>query len=61
MPQQCSNCNSRLSCTCEQRTASDGKKVCSNCLSSYEHALQQLKTASSTNNLQQTYPSNTSL
>ena len=32
----CTNCGHKLSCGCQQRTASDGKKVCSNCLSAYE-------------------------
>jgi hypothetical protein len=36
----CSNCQATISCGCQVRTASDGKKVCSNCLASYE---QQLK------------------
>jgi hypothetical protein len=36
----CSNCNSNISCSCQVRTASDGKKVCVNCLTNYE---QQLK------------------
>jgi hypothetical protein len=32
----CPNCNSQLSCGCQQRKASDGKAVCTNCLPFYE-------------------------
>ena len=32
----CSNCNARLSCGCQKRTASDGKGCCSNCINAYE-------------------------
>lgn len=32
----CPNCKSKLSCGCQKRTASDGKQVCSNCMSSYQ-------------------------
>lgn len=35
----CLNCNKKLSCGCQKRTASDGKSVCSNCLSNYERNL----------------------
>jgi hypothetical protein len=35
----CLNCNRKLSCGCQKRTASDGKSVCSNCLSNYERNL----------------------
>lgn len=35
----CSNCNAKLSCGCQQRVASDGKKVCSSCITKYETAL----------------------
>jgi hypothetical protein len=35
----CSNCGKGLSCGCQKRTASDGKSVCSNCLSKYEATL----------------------
>ena len=36
---QCTNCQTQLSCGCQTRVASDGTKVCSNCLSSYENML----------------------
>ena len=32
----CSNCGRVLSCGCQARTASDGKSVCTNCISAYE-------------------------
>ena len=35
----CSNCNKKLSCGCQRRTASNGKAVCSGCVSAYEKSL----------------------
>jgi hypothetical protein len=35
----CNNCNARLSCGCQKKTASDGKSCCANCLASYENNL----------------------
>jgi hypothetical protein len=35
----CSNCNARLSCGCQRKTASDGKACCSNCIAAYENKL----------------------
>ena len=43
MAAACSNCNKRLSCGCQRRTASDGKQVCSNCKNTYEAKLKQNK------------------
>lgn len=40
----CSNCKTKLSCGCQQRVASNGASVCSNCISSYEIHLASLKT-----------------
>lgn len=41
----CTNCNSKLSCGCQKRTASDGKQVCSSCVNAYEQRLKDaLKT-----------------
>jgi len=37
---KCPNCNTALSCGCQQRTASDGRQVCSSCAQAYEHNLQ---------------------
>ena len=36
---KCSNCSKTMSCGCQRRTASDGKAVCSSCLSLYEKSL----------------------
>ena len=35
----CTNCGARLSCGCQQRVAQDGKKVCSNCIATYNRSL----------------------
>ena len=35
----CPNCNAALSCGCQKRVASDGKQVCSSCLTYYERTL----------------------
>lgn len=40
----CPNCKTKLSCGCQQRTASNRATVCSNCISSYEIHLATLKT-----------------
>lgn len=37
----CSNCNTKLSCGCQKRTASDGKSVCSTCLAAYEAVIKK--------------------
>ena len=39
----CPNCNSKLSCGCQKRTASDGKQVCTSCQAFYENKLKELK------------------
>jgi len=36
---QCSNCQTQLSCGCQQRTASNGASVCANCIATYEAQL----------------------
>lgn len=36
----CTNCQSTLSCGCQQRIASDGKQVCANCLAAYEKRIE---------------------
>jgi len=36
---KCNNCNTNLGCTCQVRTASDGRSVCSNCVKAYEAQL----------------------
>ena len=40
----CPNCDSKLSCGCQKRRASDGKDVCTNCLTLYESGLTNAKT-----------------
>jgi transcription elongation factor Elf1 len=35
----CPNCNAQITCGCQVRTASNGAKVCSNCLAHYEQKL----------------------
>ena len=35
----CPNCQSQLSCGCQKRKASDGKEVCTSCLTFYEASL----------------------
>jgi hypothetical protein len=40
----CSNCKTKMSCGCQKRSASDGKSVCSKCVTSYEADLKQRKT-----------------
>jgi transcription elongation factor Elf1 len=39
----CPNCNKKLSCGCQMRTASNGRKVCTNCSTSYERSLKPQK------------------
>ena len=36
---QCNNCQSTLSCGCQQRVASNGANVCANCITAYEAKL----------------------
>lgn len=40
---QCTNCNTKLSCGCQKRLASDGRQVCSKCLTSYEDGIKANK------------------
>ena len=35
----CLNCGARITCGCQKRKASDGKQVCSTCITKYETAL----------------------
>jgi len=37
---QCTNCGRTITCGCQERTASDGKKTCSSCNTQYEQTLQ---------------------
>lgn len=35
----CSNCDSRLSCGCQRKIASDGRACCNGCIAAYENKL----------------------
>lgn len=41
----CPNCQSKLSCGCQKRIATDGKEVCSSCVTTYENNLTKQKLA----------------
>lgn len=41
---KCGNCQAKLSCGCQRRTASDGKSCCSKCVKLYEHNLKNKST-----------------
>jgi hypothetical protein len=41
MASKCANCEARLSCGCQRRTASNGASACSNCVSSLNTKLAQ--------------------
>ncbi len=41
----CQNCQSKLSCGCQKRIATDGREVCSNCVTAYENQLTAKKAA----------------
>ena len=36
---QCSNCGTQITCGCQDRVASNGIRVCANCISLYEQNL----------------------
>ena len=50
----CPTCNSKLSCGCQRRSASDGASVCSLCIGKYEVNLKNKKSV----NPQPTTPNN---
>lgn len=35
----CTNCGATITCGCQERVASNGVKVCSNCITAYENQL----------------------
>jgi hypothetical protein len=41
----CQNCQSKLSCGCQKRIATDGREVCSSCVTTYENSLIKKKQA----------------
>ena len=51
----CPNCQSKLSCSCELKTASNGAQVCSNCITTYEQGLKQIENKTSLDGLQTFY------
>lgn len=36
---KCPNCGTKLSCGCQQKVATDGKAVCSICITKYEASI----------------------
>jgi hypothetical protein len=38
----CPSCNTKLGCSCKLRKASDGKQMCTHCITNYEKGLQLL-------------------
>lgn len=37
----CTNCQGKLGCSCQKRTASNGKSVCTLCITGYEESLKK--------------------
>lgn len=35
----CLNCNTAITCGCQKKVASDGKQVCTTCITAYENKL----------------------
>jgi PHP family Zn ribbon phosphoesterase len=52
----CTNCGSTITCGCQDRIASDGKKVCGNCLASYEDKMKLEALIAQSNNTQNENP-----
>jgi hypothetical protein len=48
----CPNCQSKLSCSCELKTASNG----THCITAYEQGLKQIENKTSLDGLQSFYP-----
>lgn len=40
---KCPNCNEKITCGCQKRTAADGKQCCAKCVHNYN---KQVKTSS---------------
>jgi hypothetical protein len=45
MATACPNCKAKLSCGCQTRKASNGTRVCTNCVGKYEAQLKLTKSA----------------
>lgn len=43
----CTNCGATITCSCQDRIASDGKRVCSGCLASHEQKIKEEALAAS--------------
>ena len=39
----CPNCNTKLSCGCQKRVASNGTQVCTSCQLTYEKQIRNIK------------------
>jgi len=37
----CQNCNTRITCGCQRSTATDGTRVCTNCVAAYNAKVQK--------------------
>lgn len=48
----CLNCGRKLGCSCQRRTASDGKSVCTNCIINYEKILINLNKLTNSTKIQ---------
>lgn len=46
----CTNCGAEITCGCQERTASNGVQVCSNCIALYEQSLIQVTVSNPTLN-----------
>lgn len=46
---QCTNCGNQITCGCQVRIASNGTRVCSSCIASYEQKLLNQKVHNLTN------------
>lgn len=46
---KCANCGTGLSCGCQQRQASDGRRCCSKCIGQYESVIKLRKTQTKVN------------
>ena len=39
---KCTNCGRKLGCSCNRRTATNGKQCCSQCISQYEKSIKPI-------------------
>jgi hypothetical protein len=51
----CTNCGSQITCGCQDRVATDGKKACGSCIVTYEQQLNEKRILENVNgNIQAT-------